>query len=68
MSYIIARKKGRVYEMYVDEDIYGRGHFSHDNKITDQPVFFNNKAEAWSHMNGWITKEDGWEYLVEYYE
>ena len=68
MSFIIARRQGRKYEMYVDADIYGRGHFSNEGKVTDQPVFFHNKSEAYQHLNGWITKEDGWQYEVEYYE
>ena len=66
MSWIIARRKKGEYQMYCDADIYGRGHFGGE-KITDLPEQYRTKADAQSHLRT-ITKEDGWEYLVEYYE
>ena len=66
MSWIIVRKKGREYETYNDTDIYGRGHFG-GHSVFDLPELYCSKEEAQDHLRT-ITKEDGWEYLVEYYE
>lgn len=66
MSWIIARRKGRDYQMYCDADIYGRGHFGGE-ELTDLPVLYPNRREAYDHLRT-LEKEKDWLYEVEYYE
>jgi len=66
MSWIISRMKKGEYEQYCDADIYGRGRFG-GGTLLGLPELYQTKRDAQDHLRT-IEKEEGWQYMVEYYE
>lgn len=70
MSWIVTRRKGRDFQQYVDEDIYGNGHWvsNEDAKLTDLPVLYTYRDHAMARMRTEKEMDPEWQYEVEYYE